>query len=249
MKKLLLGLVVLIVLAIGALAVLNFVFDQKKTKRQTISGKVTEIVIKSDAGDVDLKPGSGPVEIRETQHYVIRKPKLKQKLEGGVLTLDTPDCDIPVVKCYSDLELTVPAGIKVTVDSDSGDIDANGISVLNAHLETDSGDVKGDFKGRQLLAFAHTDSGDVDVAVEDARAVDAQTDSGDVKVDADGHPLKIVAKTDSGDVDVAVPAGHYAIDADSDSGDAKTEGLTDTDKSPKSIEAKSDSGDVKIHAR
>lgn len=231
MKKLLLFIVFLLILVIAALALLSFVFDKKKTKTQTISGTVTEVVVKSDRGDVKLTTGGTQVEVTEEQHYVIfKKPKLKQKLEGGVLTLDV-DCDIPVIKCYSDLEVTVPAGVRTT------------------HLESDSGDVKADLEGRQLLVFAHTDSGDVNITVADARAVDAQTDSGNVKVDADGHPLKIVAKSDSGDVDVGVPNGHYAIDADSDSGEVKNEDLIDTNTSPKKIEAKSDSGDVKTHAR
>ncbi len=249
MKKLLLAIVVLLLLAIAALAIANFVFDKKKTKTRTVAGTVSEIVVKSDGGDVDLVPASGQIEVRETRHYVFfKKPKLKQKLENGVLTLDT-DCDLKVLKCYSDVRVTVPAGIKVTVDSDSGDVDARGIDVRNAHLESDSGDVRLELGGRPLLAWAHTDSGDVDVVAADARAIDAQTDSGDIKVDADGDLRKVVALTDSGEVEATVPAGTYAIDADSDSGDVKVEGLSRNDGASKSIRARTDSGDITLRAR
>ena len=249
MKKLLLLVVVVVVLAAGALALLNFVFDKERTKTHTVSGEVTEIVVKSQSGDVDLVPGGDQVEVRETQHYVFDKPKLERDVSGGVLTLES-DCSAKLaLKCYSDLRVTVPAGIKVTVKADSGDVDARAIDVRNAHLESDSGDVRLDLVGRQTLAWAHADSGDVEVVTRDAQAIDAQTDSGDVDVDADGAPRKIVAITDSGDVDVALQAGPYAIDADSDSGDALVEGLQRNDDAPQSIQARTDSGDVKLRAR
>jgi DUF4097 and DUF4098 domain-containing protein YvlB len=206
MKKLLLALVVLIVLAVGALAVLNFVFDKKKTTSLAISGKITEIVVKSDSGDVDVASGGGRVEVRQTQHYVVKKPKLKQKIEGGVLTLDV-DCDIPVLKCYSDLKLTVPDGIKVTVKTDSGDV---GVALKNGtaiDARSDSGDVNVNVGGHPLKIVAKTDSGDVDVAVPAGHyAIDAKTDSGDVKTDGVTNtaksPKSIEAKSDSGDVKV-----------------------------------------------
>jgi hypothetical protein len=206
MKKLLLAIVVLIVVAVGALAVINFLLDKEKKKSHTISGQVTEIVVKSDSGDVDLVPGGKQVEVRETQHYVFfKKPKLKQKLEGGVLTLEV-DCDIPVLTCYSDLEVTVPTGIKVTVDGDSGDINADLKDPQLIDAQTDSGDVDISADGHPLKIVAKSDSGDVEVAVPKGHyAIDSDSDSGDVSkdaglIDTGDSPKSIEAKSDSGDV-------------------------------------------------
>jgi hypothetical protein len=247
MKKLLLAIVLLVVIVGGGLAVVNVAFDHTKVKTHAVTQPVREIVVKSSSGDVDLVPGGKRIEVRETQHYVFKKPKFEQDVKNGVLTLDS-DCDGSVFECYADLRVPVPAGVEVTVEADSGDVDAHGIDVRNAHVQSDSGDLRLELPGRQSLVWAHTDSGDVDAAV-DARAVDAQTDSGDVAVDAGRDVRRIVARTDSGDVTVSVPRGDYAVDAGTDSGDVTIDGITRNDGAQKSIQARTDSGDVMLRGR
>jgi len=226
--KLLLG-GALAVTCLGAgLGVVNVALDESKVNAYAMSGAIHEIVVKSDSGDIDLVPAGGPVQVRETQHFVSRQPTLRRTLKGGVLTLDST-CETRVLRCYSDLRVTVPAGAKVTVDSDSGNIRAQRISVRKAHVRTDSGNVVLRLAGRQSLVWAHSDSGNVEATVASARAVDAVTDSGNV--------------------DVTVPRGDYAVDADTDSGDVDVDGITRNDHSSRSIKARTDSGDVTLRAR
>ena len=45
-----------------------------------------------------------------------------------------------------------------------------------------------------------------------------------------------------------VPSGRYQIDAQSDSGESRLRGLTDTDDAPFLIQALSTSGDVSVEA-
>jgi hypothetical protein len=249
MKRLLLVLVVLVVLVGGGLAVVNFALDRTRTTTRTVSVPVREIVVKSGAGDVDLVPGSKRVEVRETQHYVLTKPSLALSVKNGVLTLDT-DCGAKVIKCYADLRVAVPSEVTVTVEANSGDVDAREVSVTSAHIKSDSGDVTLGLVGRQGLVWAHADSGRVDVIAANARAVDAQSDSGDVAVDVFRQaPRRVVARSDSGFVQVLVAKGAYAIKARSGSGDVKITGLTRNDRAPRSIDARSDSGDVALRAR
>lgn len=248
MKKLLLLIVLVIVIVAGAVAVGSLALDRTRVKTHTVADRVREIVVKSGSGDVDLVPAGRQVEVRETQHYVFRKPKLNRDVDNGVLTLDS-DCKGGFFTCYVDLRVTVPAAVKVTVDADAGDVDARRIGVRDGHVQSDSGDVRLELVGRQLLVWAHTDSGDVEVRAADARAIDAQTDSGEVTVDAGRDPRRVVARTDSGDVEVAVPRGDYAVDADTDSGDVRIDGITRNDRSPKSIQAQTDSGDITVRAR
>ncbi len=268
MKLLLLVLVALCVLVAGGLAIVNFALDKESVETHTIAGDVREIVVRADSGDVDLVPAGSRVVVRETRHYVFEQPKLEQSLEGGVLMLDT-HCDGFALHCSTDLRIAVPAGVKVSVAADSGDIDARRVALADPHLEADSGDVSLGLTGRQGRVFARADSGDVDVVAPGARAIDAQADSGDVhvvaagaraidaradsgdvEIEAGGTPRRIVAETDSGDVEVTAPAGSYAVQTETDSGDVDVDaGIGRNDRAPQSISAKADSGDVSLRAR
>lgn len=249
MKRALLGIVLLAVLAAGALAVVNLALDRTHRTTQTVAEPVREIVVKAGRGDVDLVPAGKRIEVRQSQHYVLNKPRLKLTVKNAVLTLDS-DCAANVFKCYADLRVTVPFGVAVSVEADSGDIDARQLSVRSAHMQSDSGNVMLGLIGRQRLVWAHADSGRVDVIAAHVRAVDAQTDSGDVAVDVFGRPpRRVVARSDSGFVQVLAPKGGYAIKAITDSGELKLEGLTHNDRAPYSIDAQTDSGDIALRAR
>ena len=163
--------------------ILNLTQAQTSVETHTITGSVREIVVTSDSGDVELVPADGSVVVRETQHYVFDKPKLDQDFDQR-----RADAQHPVqgfaFNCSTDLRITVPAGVKISVDADSGDIEGRRVAVRDTHVESDSGDVSLELTGRQPLVFAHTDSGSVEVFAADARAIDAETDSGDVSVRA-----------------------------------------------------------------
>jgi hypothetical protein len=247
MRKLLLVVVVLLAAVAGVLVVVSLAFDRSAVKHHAVKGPVSAIVVRSDAGDVDLVPAGTRLEVRETQHYVVTKPTLEQTVARGVLTIKS-SCSTTFLTCYSDLRVTVPPGAAVTVEADSGDVDATGIGARSARLHSDSGDVRLELVGRQQVASARTDSGDVDVVAPAARTIDAQSDSGDVTVEAGARPRRAVALSDSGDVMLTVPAGAYAVDAKTDSGDVKVEGLTIDERAPNALQARTDSGDVTVRA-
>lgn len=248
-KTSLLVIVVLAIFASTALTAVNLLLDKEEVRTYAITEPVNSIVVNSRSGDVHLVRAGNRIRVRETRHYVTRKPQLDRDVDGGVLTLDSHCGGGLLLNCSADLRVTVPAGIEVTVETDSGDVDADGIDVDNAQLRSDSGDVKATLAGEQALVWARTDSGNVKVVAAGARAVDAQTDSGDVNVDTGGPLGRVVAQTDSGDVEVAVPGGEYAIDTDTDSGDVNVDGLSRNDRAPRTIDARTDSGDVKLRAR
>jgi hypothetical protein len=248
MKKLLIALAVLVVVVPGGLALAGLALGHTKVRTHTVAEPIRAIVVKSGSGDVDLLPADGRVQVRETRHYVFKQPMLHQDVTNGVLTLDA-DCASLYFNCSTDLRVTVPAGIEVTVEADSGNVHGRGIGVRDVHAQSDSGDVHLVLAGRQSLAWVHTDSGDVHVETAGARAVDARTDSGDVRVEARGETPRVAAQTDSGDVDVDVPAGEYAVVADTDSGDVNIDGISRNDRAPRTIVARTDSGDVTLDGR
>jgi Putative adhesin len=244
-RKLLVAAGLLVVVAGAALAIVNFGFDETKVTTHTIAEPVRAIVVKSASGNVDLVAARADVEVRETQHYVSTKPTLRQEVRNGVLTLDSA-CDAHFLRCYADLRISVPAGAEVTVDAESGNVEAHRIDVRDMHASSDSGNVRLELVGSQRSAWAHTDSGNVDVIAADAHVVDAKTDSGNVTVDAAGTTRRVIALTDSGNVAVAVPRGDYAVQTDTDSGDTNIDGIMLNDHAQKSIEAKTDSGNITL---
>lgn len=250
MKRLGWVLVLLLVVVAGVWAAANFAFAQTDVQTDKVYGKVNEIVIESDRGDIDLLPAGRVVEVRETRHWVVSQPKLEQTRKDGVLTIQSScTAERIVLTCHSDLRVAVPGGVKVTVEAGSGDVDLRGSDPRRVHVESDSGDIEMDLVGRQQLVFASSDSGDIDLVARSVRAVDAQTGSGDVRVDVGGLPRRVVAHSNEGDVEVAVPRGSYRIRAIATSGDAEVSGLGRNERSLHSVHARTDDGDVVVRAR
>ena len=254
MKSLLLGILfvvlALVVAAVVALAVVNLGVDRTATKSHTVYGSVREITVKPGRGSVEFVPAGQLIRIRETRHYVVSEPKLEQTRRNGVLTIATHCKDLPdVVPCYANLRVTVPPGVRVTVDGRSGDVDLRGVDVRSAHVQTRSGDIELAAGGHPSLLWAHADSGDVEIVAADARAVDAHSDSGDIDVDVATKPRRVAARSDSGDVQLTLPRGIYAVRAKADAGDVTVKGISRNRLSPSSIDARSESGDVDVRPR
>jgi hypothetical protein len=255
MKSLLLVILFLIlaIVVAGAIAlgVANLGVDRSATKNHTVYGTVKAIVVKPGRGDVEFVPSDKLIRVREQQHYVIKQPTLEPTRSGGVLTIE-PKCDDTypdVVPCFSNLRVTVPDGVKVTIDGKGGDVDARSVDLRGAHIETGSGDIDLGLGGHAGLLWAHSDSGDIDVVAASARAVDAQSDSGDVHVDLAAKPRKVLARSESGDIEIAVPRGIYAVKTKSDSGDVRARGLSRNAASASAIDVRTDSGDISLRPR
>lgn len=158
--KSLVVIVALAVFATIALTAVNLLLDRDDVRTYAFGEPVARIVVTSDTGDVRLIRAGARVEVRENRHYVANKPILDHEVIGGVLRLDS-HCRGFVLDCSADLRVTVPAGIEVAAQSDSGNVHADGIDVRNARLSSDSGDVDIDGLSRNDRA---------------QRSIDAQTD-------------------------------------------------------------------------
>jgi hypothetical protein len=239
------------VAGVVALAAVNLGIDREATKNHTVFGAVREIVVKPGAGDVEFVPAGQLIRIRETKHYVLSEPTLERTRRNGVLTIATKCDDTPgdVVPCYSDLRVTVPRGVKVTVDGDSGDVNLRSIDVRAMHAQTGSGDIEVALTGRPSLLWAHSDAGDIELVSASARAVDVRSDSGDIEVDVGVKPRRVLARNNSGDIQLTLPRGIYAVRAKSDSGTLAVRGISRNRRSDSTIDARSSDGDVELRPR
>jgi Putative adhesin len=221
-----LGLLVLSGAAFG----LSEALDRTTDTRSLLSAKVSKIVVRSDAGDVDIRAGlTRDVTIDRHDAWVVDRPQVSEHYAGGVLTIRTKCGGLTsVLRCRSDLRIDAPPEVDVTVRADTGDVDLRGLS------------------GR---ADIQTDAGDIRTHRLEPVTVRATTDAGDVSLDLFGQPTRAQATTDGGDVRVTVPYGPYHVDADSSAGNVKVEGLIRDDLAPQAIAAASDNGNITVRAR
>jgi hypothetical protein len=182
-------------ISLGALALLGGMLfaaantlDTTKTRETTISQSVHKVVIKADAGDIDLVRGGHAVEIRETKSYVFDSPHVRQTVENGVLTIEG-ECDgVLAIVCDTDFRIEVPAGVEIDARTYVGDLEIDGITADGIEARGYVGDIQID-AGRTADVKARTNVGDVDITVPRSRdqakhPVDADSDVGTVDVTA-----------------------------------------------------------------
>ena len=220
-------LVVVCGVAVGVSAALT----QERTTTATIAQHIERVVVRADTGHVNLSGSEGSrVVVREKLRWMWRKPHVSTSVEGSTLTVSA-ECPgtSTLNRCKADLDLAIPFDADVVVRGDSGDISAERLA---GHLEltTDSGDVA----GRDL----------------NPTTVKATTDAGNVDLEFATQPVSVHANSDSGDVDVTVPAGgEYRVDATTNAGDVKVEGILRNDHAGRTITATADAGDVTVRGR
>ena len=203
----------------------------ERTTETTIARHIERVVVRASTGHVNLSGSEGSrVRVGEKLQWIWRKPRVSTQLRGATLTVSA-DCpgSSTLNRCKADLDLAIPFDANVVVRGDSGDIAAERLAG-HLQLTTDSGNVA----GRDLnptVAVATTNAGNVDLGFST-------------------QPVTVRANSDSGDVTVTVPAGgEYRVDATTNSGDVKVEGVLRNDHAGRSITATADAGDVTVQGR
>jgi hypothetical protein len=219
----------LLLLSGGAFA-LSEALHRAHDTRSTLTSPVRKIVVRADAGDVDVRAGlTRDVVVQRHDAWLLDRPQTRERYAGGVLTIET-DCGglRAILRCRSDLRIDAPPEVDVTVRTDAGDVELRGLS------------------GR---ADIQTASGDIRTHRLEPVTLRASTDAGDVSLDLFGQPARTEAQSNGGDVRVTVPYGPYHVDADAAAGDVKVEGVIRDDLAPQAIEALTDAGNITVRAR
>jgi DUF4097 and DUF4098 domain-containing protein YvlB len=202
-----------------------------RTTETTIARHIERVVVRADAGHVNLTGSEGArVRVGQKLQWIWSKPRVSTRLTGSTLTVSA-QCpgSSTLNRCKADLDLAIPFDADVVVRSDSGDIAAERLAG-HLHLTTDSGDVE----GRDL----------------NPTVANATTNAGNVDLSFATQPVRVRANSDSGDVTVTVPAGgEYRVDAISKGGDVQVEGILRNDHAGRSITATADAGDVTVRGR
>jgi hypothetical protein len=214
----------------GAAFGLSEALHRTATTRTVLANPVHKIVVRADAGDVDIRAGlTGDVVITRRDAWVADRPTVSERYAGGVLTIKTRCGGLKdVLRCRSDLRIDAPPEVDVAVRTEAGDVELRGLS------------------GR---ADVQTSSGDIRTFRLEPVTVRALTDAGNVSLDLFGEPVRTEAESNGGNVRVTVPYGPYRVDATTTAGNVKVEGLIRDDLAPQAIDALTNAGNITVRAR
>ncbi|MFD9487885.1 DUF4097 family beta strand repeat-containing protein [Streptomyces sp. NPDC059991] len=178
--------------------------------------------IQVDAGSAELTvtPGvDGEVRIQERLSWSLRKPKVAKEWDGDTLRL-RPECDgrfaVTSLGCSVELDLTVPAGVALKVNSGSGTVRVSG---LTGPVDVDGGSGSVKLYGVRGPINASVGSGSFSGAAIGSTVAEVHSGSGHAELEFVTPPREVTASAGSGSVDLFVPPGsRYRVEGTKGSG-------------------------------
>ena len=171
-------------LAVGGVAATMWLGSSTETRTASYTG-VESIVVDLGAGGITLTGSAGPdVAVRTTLHsFFSREPVIEQSMTDGVLTI-IGSCPAPNMNCGIDEELTVPAGVPVTLRLSAGEIQATQLDVPRFEAEVGSGRVEAAFVSPPDLVNIDAGTGEVVALLPDVGyRTDAGTSTGSTSIE------------------------------------------------------------------
>jgi hypothetical protein len=186
----------------------------------------TRVEIMARAGDLNVRPASGPTLVAEgracaSNQNFLDQTQLHVQRQGDVVQVhvQVPDEMKGIGLLYATLDLivTVPGNLPVEVTDSSGDMTLESVRVVKIQ------DSSGDISARGLKGDVEIEDSSGDLRVEDtAGAVRISDSSGDIVIR--GATAVHVPLDSSGEIDIERVSGDVRIDRDS-SGDIRVAGV------------------------
>ncbi|WP_156325497.1 DUF4097 family beta strand repeat-containing protein [Nonomuraea sp. SBT364] len=192
-----------------------------------VPGKVAALHVEADSGTVEVvESDRRDIRVTERLSWLRDKPKARHEVRGDTLELSfacptTWGWGALGASCDVSYHIEVPRGLRVKASSDSGNLTLTNLSG-DWEATTDSGAIEaGGLTGGQVAT--ETGSGDVNlVFAGPPDQVTTITDSGRTVIQVPQGSYDIVARTDSGRKNIrpaSVPSARRTIMLSSDSGD------------------------------
>jgi DUF4097 and DUF4098 domain-containing protein YvlB len=225
--------------------------QQSTTSTWSATHAITAVTVDMSNGDVGLSAGAADAAaMTENLTWDVSKPVVTESWTGTTLNVSERCSDhgaLAADNCSASLMITIPAATQVTVTSQSGEVDVNGINGA-VHVRTGSGDIN--LEGISGTLWAHAISGAVSGNSISSSTADVGTGSGDIFVQFGAVPDQVVSSAISGQTTILVPpgSGGYLITGRTNSGQRDIDGSLENDTSSHTISADSGSGDVQIQS-
>ena len=194
-----------------------------------VPGKLLGIELRVQSGNVTIVGGShSGVSVSRSDHSVYgHGPREQRSVRLGNLRL-VSSCPVLVLgSCASNYRIEVPDNVSISVRAEHGTVRLEGYQG-SANITTDAGSISAESYCGLVLG--------------------ATSASGNISVGTSCSAERLALFSDSGSVAVTVPAGHYRIQANSQSGSSHVIGLVNDAGAPWDIEAGSNSGTVTVAA-
>ncbi|TPV97093.1 MAG: DUF4097 domain-containing protein [Myxococcales bacterium FL481] len=199
---------------------------------------------------VDIR--SGHVAIRGAAvDHVLYEARINGGEELDVDVLDTrlrlEQDESSCCPCSIDIDITVPEGTEVIVDTGAGDIDVLGFTG-DLTASTGSGGIQvADYRGANLTL--DTGAGTIDAVRLYAQSLTAESSSGRVTAEFEESPIDADLGSGAGTVSLTAPSGRYFVDARTGAGDIEITGIEHDPNAERRLVLRSASGDVVVRGK
>ncbi|MFI0712803.1 DUF4097 family beta strand repeat-containing protein [Streptomyces inhibens] len=201
----------------------------------SVSGKITAVRLDSGSGGLTVRggKGGGAVSVHRSVTYHGDRPEgATHRVEDGVLVLR--GCGD---RCSVNYTVKLPAGIPVSGETSSGDVNLSRVGTVKVTTSSGSIDLygvagtvdvrttDGRISGRGLSGkhiTAHTSNGAIYLTPATAQDLRAETSNGSVSVKVPRGRYQVSAQTSNGDKDIRVtndPAAPFHLDLTTSNGD------------------------------
>jgi Putative adhesin len=199
---------------------------ETRTTTYRVLGDLAGVKLDLGAADVEVDGGGDAVEVRRVDRFAFGHPSRERRsVAGGTLSIVSRCARQVLASCSASYRVTVPDNVAVAVATSSGSVRLTGVRA-SVQVQTGSGAiVAANFCGFALRAIS---------------------DAGDVRAAAECSTERLELRSRSGDVSAVVPAGRYRIDAETDGGERRVQGVTADDDAPYQLQALSGSGNVTV---
>ena len=198
-----------------------------------------------DSGDVTVGQTAGDrVAATGTAHYSLVRSTVTRSVTATGTTVSS-HCHFVTGECSFTYRVGLPAGVRATLASGSGDLMLRGLSgYVNA--AAGSGDITGTGLSGPRVTL-ETGSGDITVSGLASANVTASAGSGNVTLTFTKAPNQVSVSDSSGDVHVVLPPGRtlYRVDVSASSGSTAVK-VPQSTESPHVIKVSTGSGNITI---
>jgi hypothetical protein len=217
-----------LVLVAAGLVLWSVRSHEKRTTPYRILGDVAGLRLDVGEADVEIDGGASAIEMTRVEEFSFGRPSVGEpRVENGRVTVRSRCPEQVIGSCRVSFRLAVPDNVPIEIETSSGTVDLAGVRAT-VQISTGSGAIRAaGFCGFSLRAVS---------------------DRGDVSTVSECSADRLELRSTTGDVRALVPAGRYAIDAQSDTGSVRTRGLSPSEDAPFQIQALSTTGDVTIEA-
>jgi DUF4097 and DUF4098 domain-containing protein YvlB len=184
----------------GALFLVDLSMSETTTTHRSYDA-VDTVVLRADS-DITVTAAEGDIEVDLIAHRGLRAPTSSDVVSANALEIiHRCGWSFALPNCSGELDVTLPAGTRVVVRTENGDVVASGLAD-DVALNTSNGQVK----ARDIRGPLEIDSSNGDISVMGAGAdVEASTSNGEIDVvDVAGA---VTAYSSNGDVRIGTVTG------------------------------------------